>query len=150
MVSPLFRSFHPICLYAAVIFACTNAITLDHIGNIILWTVVETGLGVVAGSLPSLRTFFKHLAKDASTQDYENSNGTDLVTIGKIKGRHNRVYDTEIGVTVVANANDEDSNQGDGDSTRHIIKVTKEVQQTSEEQSETAPEQMGNHPHRST
>ncbi|KAH7255224.1 uncharacterized protein BKA55DRAFT_736610 [Fusarium redolens] len=35
-----------------------------QVGNIILWTVVECGVGIVAGSLPSLRAFFKSLARD--------------------------------------------------------------------------------------
>ncbi|KAJ0141244.1 Pyrroline-5-carboxylate reductase [Fusarium oxysporum f. sp. albedinis] len=35
----------------------------DQVGNIILWTVVECGVGIVAGSFPSLRAFFKSLAR---------------------------------------------------------------------------------------
>ncbi|KAH8890437.1 hypothetical protein GQ53DRAFT_176961 [Thozetella sp. PMI_491] len=104
-----------------------------HIGNIVLWTIVECGIGITAGSLPSLRMFFKHLASDKSSNDYKNSDGTNLVTIGQVKGRRNPVYDTEIGVTVVAQGNDDDSNhEEDGDSTRHIIKVTKELEQITE------------------
>ena len=111
-----------------------------HVGDIILWTVVETGIGVIAGSLPSLRSFFKHLDKDVSTQD-QTSAGTNLVKIGQIKGRHHALYDAEIGVTVVANPSDEDSLQGDGDSTKNIIKVTKEVVQMSHEDTRTSAEE---------
>ncbi|KAF7557802.1 hypothetical protein G7Z17_g402 [Cylindrodendrum hubeiense] len=57
---------------------------LYKIGFVILWTVVELGLGILAGSLPSLRKFFKSLAKDKSSGD-KTSFGTDLVTIGAIR-----------------------------------------------------------------
>lgn len=45
-------------------YSCT-----DDVGNIILWTVVECGMGVIAGSLPMLRQLFKGLAKDQSSRD---------------------------------------------------------------------------------
>ncbi|KAL7940704.1 hypothetical protein V8C42DRAFT_349298 [Trichoderma barbatum] len=98
--------------------------TVYHVGDIVLWTVVETGVGVIAGSLPSLRAFFKHLAKDVSTNEDQNSAGTKLVHIG---GRPHPLYGAEIGVTVVANPRDEDSYYEDGESTKNIIKVTKEI-----------------------
>ncbi|RKL50537.1 hypothetical protein BFJ70_g1696 [Fusarium oxysporum] len=54
-----------------------------QVGNIILWTVVECGVGIVAGSFPSLRAFFKSLARDKSTNDYSGSHHADLLTIGR-------------------------------------------------------------------
>ncbi|KAH7177002.1 hypothetical protein EDB81DRAFT_875786 [Dactylonectria macrodidyma] len=117
------------------------AATTDKIykvGFVILWTVVELGLGVIAGSLPSLRKLFKSLSKDHSTGD-QASYGTDLVTIGgnnRSKNR-NRVtpgapYDCELNTTVGAGR--EGSSDGaqdkDDDSTRRIIQVTRDVTQT--------------------
>jgi hypothetical protein len=110
---------------------------LYHTANIVLWTIVECGLGIIAGSLPMLRAFFKRLAGDESTRDPENSGGTNLVTIGQIKGRHGPVYDNTIRVTVVADG-DNDSNENhdaDNESTRHIIRVTREIRQTGSEES---------------
>ncbi|EXF82141.1 hypothetical protein CFIO01_00655 [Colletotrichum fioriniae PJ7] len=41
----------------------------ENVGNIILWTVVECGMGIIAGSLPMLRQLFKGLAKELSNKD---------------------------------------------------------------------------------
>jgi hypothetical protein len=112
---------------------------LYYSGNIVLWTIVECGLGIVAGSLPMLRRFFKRLAKDESTrdQDYKRSDGTDLMTIGQVQGRHGPMYDTNINVTVVGGGDSDshDNQDGDNESTRHIIKVTRDVRQTESEES---------------
>ncbi|KAH7192768.1 uncharacterized protein B0J16DRAFT_411442 [Fusarium flagelliforme] len=95
-----------------------------QVGNIILWTVVECGVGIVAGSLPSLRAFFKSLAKDRSTDDQSHSNGTDLVTIGRVRERSNREGNMELGAneTVI---NGSDYQEGDTDSTRRIMKAAR-------------------------
>ncbi|KAK3990576.1 hypothetical protein QBC44DRAFT_62195 [Cladorrhinum sp. PSN332] len=121
-----------------------------HTGNIVLWTVVECGLGIIAGSLPTLRAFFKHLAKDQSTQDYMNNNnsdGTGLVTIGQIKGRHGPHYEADLCVTVAGgkggggarrrdgDSDDDDDDDDDGgsqESQRGIIKMTRDVTVTEE------------------
>ncbi|KAL2672223.1 hypothetical protein Neosp_012924 [[Neocosmospora] mangrovei] len=58
---------------------------LDNVGNIILWTVVECGLGIIAGSMPMLRKLVKGLSKDESTGK-SGTNDLNLVTIGRIKG----------------------------------------------------------------
>ncbi|KAH8589243.1 hypothetical protein B0O99DRAFT_655550 [Bisporella sp. PMI_857] len=96
---------------------------LHDIGNIILWTVVECGLGIIAGSLPMLRTLFKSLAKDYSSNNgygqYKRSDDTKLVTIGRLKGGHDRAHGgAENEVTL------------DSESTRNIITVTRAVEQT--------------------
>ncbi|KAL8393516.1 hypothetical protein RB595_003314 [Gaeumannomyces hyphopodioides] len=138
----------------------TNAYTnptdlLYNTGNIVLWTIIECGLGIIAGSLPTLRAFFKKLAKDYSSGGGGGASGPSnrqgsrgLVTIGQIKGRHNPVYDTELQVTVVGmddlgrrrRAGD-DAKDGDGgddsESTRRIIRVTKDVHQTVESDAAT-------------
>ena len=117
----LFVSSNP----AIKLMRSISDIPLDQVGNIILWTVVECGVGIVAGSLPSLRAFFKSLAKDRSTDDQSCSNGTDLVTIGRVRERSNREVNMELGPdgTVI---NDRICQEGDTDSTRRMIKVARE------------------------
>ncbi|WAO90845.1 Hypothetical protein NCS54_00828800 [Fusarium falciforme] len=100
------------------------------VANIILWTVVEYGVGIIAGSLPSLRAFFKSLAKDKSTQEYSGSHHTDLLTIGRVRDRQTRScrsHGIELGPAATATVDYGDTNQErDDDSTRHIIKATRE------------------------
>jgi len=104
---------------------------LHDIGNIILWTVVECSLGIIAGCLPMLRALFKSLAKDYSSSNeyrhYNRSNNNVLVTINRVKTGSKRAnYSVENGATVVAN---NDSSQDlDSDSTRNIIMVTREFE----------------------
>ncbi|KXH68553.1 hypothetical protein CSAL01_02210 [Colletotrichum salicis] len=118
--------------------------TVDHAGNIVLWTIVECGLGIISGSLPMLRAFFKRLAKDTSTQEpYNRSGDTNLVTFGQGKGRQGPIYKTDLGVTVIGGAGDNESNNSnhddDAESTRRIIKVTREVRHSVTEERETIP-----------
>ncbi|XEV07266.1 hypothetical protein FSHL1_012553 [Fusarium sambucinum] len=113
---------------------------VHSVGNIILWTVVECGVGVFAGSLPSLRAFFKSLVKDRSTNDQSAShNTTDLITIGRIRGRPSRTAEIELGTQQPESNDSDDGAQHDDDSQRRIIvKVTKsfrvEERQSDEEQ----------------
>ncbi|ROT36141.1 hypothetical protein SODALDRAFT_363004 [Sodiomyces alkalinus F11] len=99
----------------------TDRHNTDHAVTILLWTVVECGLGslgIIAGSLPMLRAFFKHLCDDDSTKDHNNSANTDLVTIGHMKARHIRQpYDSILQVTV----GDGDGNDNDNDSQSHVV-----------------------------
>ncbi|KAL2675068.1 hypothetical protein Neosp_011248 [[Neocosmospora] mangrovei] len=113
---------------------------VDKIGFIILWTVVELSLGILAGSLPSLRKFFKSLAKDQSTGEHGNIYGSDLVTIGgggnSAKPQRSGAY--ELNTTVVGrksesrDGNSDGVTDGDNDSTSRIIHVTRNVTQTRE------------------
>lgn len=99
----------------------------DNVGNIILWTVVECGLGIIAGSMPMLRKLVKGLSKDESTGK-SGTNDLNLVTIGRIKGKHHPIHDTDIQITVVAGGDPETAR--DDDSTKRMIRVTKMVNQT--------------------
>ncbi|KAF4997112.1 hypothetical protein FDECE_12189 [Fusarium decemcellulare] len=101
---------------------------LYGVGQIILWTVVECGLGIIAGSMPMLRKLFRSLEKDESSYPGD-SNGVDLVTIGRMRGKHHQIYDTEVRATVVA-GDDRDSARDD-ESTKQMIKVTRRVDQVS-------------------
>lgn len=101
---------------------------LDSIGNIILWTVVECSLGIIAGSMPMLRKLFKSLRKDDSSYNID-SNDINLVTIGKIRGKHHPIYDGDLRATIAV-GEDRESDRDD-ESTRRIIRVTRTVDQTS-------------------
>lgn len=119
-------------------------------GDLLLWTNFECGLGIMAGSLPMLRKLFKSLA---GTEN-KNSNITpdvNLVTIGggggfarsgsKFKlGRH--PYEANITVLATVHGPDaeevhgEDRNydgdsakDGDDESTRQMIRVTRRIEQ---------------------
>ncbi|VUC29438.1 unnamed protein product [Clonostachys rosea] len=98
-----------------------------QVSNIILWTVVECGVGIVAGSLPSLRAFFKSLAKDKSTNP-SGSYATDLVTIGQMRAGQDRSQAMELGFTTTVHHDADAPHDPDNDSTSHIIKVTREFQ----------------------
>ncbi|KAJ0382904.1 hypothetical protein COL922a_011583, partial [Colletotrichum nupharicola] len=81
---------------------------VNHIGNIPLWSNVETAIGLIAGSLPALRQFvMRHRAPRATTRGTEGSIGLQppsagLVTIGgsggtsKIRGRKGMKSNFEI------------------------------------------------------
>jgi len=121
---------------------------LHGIGNIILWTVVECDLGIIAGSLPMLRTLFKSLTKDYSTDEaYRHYNlhtgDNKLVTIGRIKTGYNRTKNDGIEnvATIVA---DNDSNQElDSESTRNIITVTRVFETRTEDGGKDFEMQVG-------
>ncbi|RSM06143.1 hypothetical protein CDV31_009240 [Fusarium ambrosium] len=100
---------------------------LYNVGNIILWTVVECGLGIIAGSMPMLRKLVKGLSKDESTGK-SGTNDLNLVTIGRIKGKHHPIHDTDIQITVIAG--DDAETARDDDSTKRMIRVMKTVNQT--------------------
>lgn len=108
----------------------------DKLSFVILWTVVELNLGIIAGSLPSLRKFFKSLSNDHSSGD-SHALGTDLVTLGargnsKYKVSYGDMYDCELDIIVEGGRDgSSDGLNKDDDSTRRIIHVTRDVTQTS-------------------
>ncbi|RFU26474.1 hypothetical protein B7463_g9861, partial [Scytalidium lignicola] len=86
-----------------------------------------------------LRKLIKGLAKDESSNK-PTSGDLDLVTIGRIKGRHYPIQDADIQITVAADdpdvAGDDNSSKrdDDGDSMKQMITVRKTIYQTSVEQ----------------
>ncbi|EFX05739.1 integral membrane protein [Grosmannia clavigera kw1407] len=121
-------------LAVGVLLICGNFSCIDKIGDVIVWTVVELSLGILAGSLPSLRKLFKSLSADHSTGD--QSYGTDLPTLGRRKrnrATQNDTYDCELNITVRAerDGSSDGAPEKDDDSTRHIIHVTRDVTQVS-------------------
>lgn len=104
------------------------------IGNIIMFTVIEIGLGITAGSLPSLREL-RGRSKDKSTRR-RDSYGTELLSIGGKRRKPPPIVPTsdyEV-TTTIGQGGDGNSDTGfdkDDDSTRRMIYVTRVIQQTS-------------------
>lgn len=52
----------------------TSNTTTDNVANIVLWSIVECGVGILAGSLPSLRTLLKAwIDKSSKGSSYKNT-----------------------------------------------------------------------------
>lgn len=56
--------------------ATANLENLDNVGNITLWSVFESGTGIIAGSLPSLRRPLKNWVNFDSSGGHSSSNVT--------------------------------------------------------------------------
>lgn len=102
-------------------------------------TVLECDLGIIAGSMPMLRRLFRHLIPSygASGGTPAHSHDINLVTIGGGNGRRNHIKlsNSNAGASrtdgdAYNHFQDKESN-GDDESTRHIIHVTREVEQDS-------------------
>lgn len=115
-------------------------------GDLFLWTNFECGFGIIAGSLPMLRKLFKSLAE---SEDKHSTNNPDvqLVTIGgsgavrsgsKFKlDRH--PYEANITALATVTGIEEEpygkdrdydrdsAKEGDDESTRHMIRVTRRI-----------------------
>ncbi|KAK8085839.1 hypothetical protein PG997_007110, partial [Apiospora hydei] len=92
-------------LYGCRIWALTRPLSIitvltnqtDKIANIIIWSEIECGVGIIAGSLPSLRGFIKSIIDRSTSKgssynnqhnpdDDENGNSHHFVTIGGTGG----------------------------------------------------------------
>ncbi|KAJ9143417.1 hypothetical protein NKR23_g6557 [Pleurostoma richardsiae] len=93
--------------FGTAYFATKNY--LVGIGDIILWTVVECDLALIAGSLPMLRTLFKGLSQGSTDKKHYYNQQSELVTIGR-KG-YRRQTD---------NSRDQNENQGSSESVQGI------------------------------
>ncbi|KAK8115691.1 hypothetical protein PG984_012193 [Apiospora sp. TS-2023a] len=72
----------------------------DKIANIVIWSEIECGVGIIAGSLPSLRGFFKYIRDKSSAGSSnrqhrhlnldDNENSHHFVTIGGTGGEGDR------------------------------------------------------------
>ncbi|KAL6352269.1 hypothetical protein LRP88_14475 [Fusarium phalaenopsidis] len=54
-----------------------------NVGNIALWSVFESGTGIIAGSLPSLRRLLKNWVNFDSSHGHSSSNVTPFTGAGK-------------------------------------------------------------------
>lgn len=50
---------------------------LYNTGKIVLWTVVECGIGIIAGSMPMLGLFVEKRNADKKWEELENQQGED-------------------------------------------------------------------------
>ncbi|KAL6353109.1 hypothetical protein LRP88_13597 [Fusarium phalaenopsidis] len=107
-----------------------------EIGKIVLLTVLECDLGIIAGSMPMLRRLIRNLAPSYGSKDKTpgRSGDVNLVTIGGTSGRRTHVKLSNGG----ASRNDDHENHfqdkesnDDDESTRRMIHITREVEQDS-------------------
>ncbi|CAJ2509653.1 Uu.00g146790.m01.CDS01 [Anthostomella pinea] len=128
----------------------TWAYTTPHdrfyqIGKIVLLTVFECDLGIIAGSLPMLRRLFPSLSpsKSSSSKTPGRSTDVNLVTIGgggrsgvgrKGYKLENTLDGTRLGSNEQYFQDKEDGpvDPEDSRSTRRMIHVTREIEQTSD------------------
>ncbi|KAK1470169.1 hypothetical protein CCUS01_06554 [Colletotrichum cuscutae] len=107
---------------------------LHNIANIVLWSILECGIGIIAGSLPSLRRLLKFWLDKSSKGSYNNtgSNGLNAISgmqagsngvrINNLSGRGSTVSNCQSGPHDTWVQLDDDS-----DSQKHIIMRTQEV-----------------------
>ncbi|KAK1970012.1 hypothetical protein LY78DRAFT_628741 [Colletotrichum sublineola] len=112
-------------------------------GKVILCTILECSLGIIAGSLPILRTFFARLAKDYST-DAETGYSSRLKDFHtghrQSNVRKTAGYTVNTYVNITGAGNESDSNSSEVahakkksvTSGRQVIIVTTDVCQTSD------------------
>lgn len=110
-----------------------------EIGKIVLLTVLECDLGIIAGSLPMLRRLFPSLSTSKSrSKTPGRSNDVNLVTIGGGRRTGYKLENTLDGTKAGSHDHhfqDKENAPTDHDdhgSTRRIIHITREVEQTSE------------------
>ncbi|KAK7428161.1 hypothetical protein QQZ08_005401 [Neonectria magnoliae] len=110
-----------------------------EIGKIVLLTVLECDLGIIAGSMPMLRRLVRNLipSDGASDRTPGRSGDVNLVTIGGTSGRRTHIKLTNVGTSRIDAEQDnhfqdkESNGDGDDESTRRIIHVTREIEQDS-------------------
>ncbi|KAL2174105.1 uncharacterized protein P884DRAFT_294683 [Thermothelomyces heterothallicus CBS 202.75] len=103
------------------------------IAKIVMLTVLECDLGIIAGSMPMIRRLFRALAASHGSNEVTpgHSGDVNLVTIGGTGGRARRTrikLANTANDTIIGEHQDKESND-DSDSTRRIIQVTREVKQ---------------------
>ncbi|KAI0143807.1 hypothetical protein GGR57DRAFT_483026 [Xylariaceae sp. FL1272] len=110
-----------------------------EIGKIVLLTVLECDLGIIAGSLPMLRRLFPSLSPKSSLSKTPGlSNDVNLVTIGggrRARYKLEQTLDSTKNGTHEHHFQDKDDSTADHDdqrSTRRMILVTREIEQTSD------------------
>ncbi|EFQ34154.1 hypothetical protein CGRA01v4_09741 [Colletotrichum graminicola] len=116
---------------------------LYYTGKVVLCTVLECGIGIIAGSLPILRTFFARLAKDYSSDTgtgYNSKFKAIHLTYGQFNTRKTTQCELDTYVNISGGENENDNNGSeDMDAkkritiTRKVIVVTTDICQTSGE-----------------
>ncbi|KAI3539021.1 hypothetical protein CSPX01_09148 [Colletotrichum filicis] len=107
---------------------------LHNIANIVLWSILECGIGIIAGSLPSLRRLLKFWLDKSSKGSYNNTGSNGLNAISGMQAGSNGVRMNNLsgrGLTV-SNCQSGPHDtwvqlDDDSDSQKHIIMRTQEV-----------------------
>ncbi|KAH9238261.1 hypothetical protein K456DRAFT_1826856 [Colletotrichum gloeosporioides 23] len=105
----------------------------DNIANIVLWSIFECGIGIIAGSLPSLRRLLKFWLDKSSKGSYNNTGsnplhgdsgyqGSNGVKLNNLSGRAMTVSNCQTG-----NRDNWVQLDDDDNSQKHIIMKTQEV-----------------------
>ncbi|RSM06808.1 hypothetical protein CDV31_008905 [Fusarium ambrosium] len=124
------------CAFHTPLIKNTANDTSDEIGKIVLLTVLECDLGIIAGSMPMLRRLIRNLAPSYGSKDKTpgRSGDVNLVTIGGTSGRRTHVKLSNTGGSKNDDRDhhfqDKESNDDD-ESTRRMIHITREVEQDS-------------------
>ncbi|KAF4973793.1 hypothetical protein FSARC_22 [Fusarium sarcochroum] len=92
---------------------------LYGVGRIILWTVVECSLGIIAGSMPMLRKLFKSLSEDGSSPLHDDDEN-ELANLGQIHKNLRPVPVLAPGV-FVSDDGESSFNYADGESETNIL-----------------------------
>ncbi|KAI8294084.1 hypothetical protein K4K57_006426 [Colletotrichum sp. SAR 10_99] len=106
---------------------------LHNIANIVLWSIFECGIGIIAGSLPSLRRLLKFWLDKSSKGSYNNTGsnplhgdsgyqGSNGVKLNNLSGRAMTVSNCQTG-----NRDNWVQLDDDDNSQKHIIMKTQEV-----------------------
>lgn len=100
-----------------------NQSILDHIAYVILWTVVECGLGLIAGSLPMLRKLLRSIVGSSNRPKYyRDGDETQLVTIGRARNRKGPAQGISA-YSVHVRAEGDSDILGDDESTQRIVET---------------------------
>ncbi|KAL6856829.1 integral membrane protein [Trichoderma novae-zelandiae] len=105
------------------------------IAKIVMLTVLECDLGIIAGSMPMLRHLLRIIAPSLANTDRtpDRSRDVNLVTIGGSSGRRTHVKLTNAAGGSTSDErdhfNDKESTDDEHGSQRHIIHVTRQVEQ---------------------
>lgn len=94
-------------------------------GKIGLWSIIEEGIGIVAGSLPALRPLLSHPLISRSNDASKGSASLSGSKFKQSKSRHNGLRSHEMNTFQQLGGKDgEVDREGDGDSQKHILKET--------------------------
>ncbi|KAK1978703.1 hypothetical protein LZ30DRAFT_728245 [Colletotrichum cereale] len=128
---------------------------LHDTGKVVLCTVLECSLGIIAGSLPILRTFFARLAKDYGTDaelNYNSGVNKYTATFSQSNGRYPSALARDPYGNFTEGGNESDSNGSenvDADAknsqniTHPVIVVTTDLRQTSDRLGEPKTGEIG-------
>ncbi|KAK1573748.1 uncharacterized protein LY79DRAFT_567814 [Colletotrichum navitas] len=115
---------------------------LYNTGKVVLCTILECSIGIIAGSLPILRTFFARLARDYSSGTGTGHNSkfkTIHLTYGQSNTRRTTQCELDTYVHISGGENENDNNGSENRDakkrvtlTRKVIVVTTDVRQTSD------------------